>query len=114
MGAATVSGAYLYLLCNLTVQHIRRTIGSEWVSPFTAVGGVVINGNQTTTLNGAKIFNTGIPLIINSGAKLAGANSLTLGGDFINNEAYLPQLAPLLCKWDDEPSYSGFYYNRCR
>jgi hypothetical protein len=42
-------------------------------------GGVVINGNQTTTLNGAKIFNTGIPLIINSGAKLAtGANSLTL------------------------------------
>jgi hypothetical protein len=26
-------------------------------------GWVVINGNQTTTLNGAKIFNTGIPLI---------------------------------------------------
>jgi hypothetical protein len=40
---------------------------------------VVINGNQTTTLNGAKIFNAGIPLIINSEKKLAtGANSLTL------------------------------------
>jgi hypothetical protein len=30
----------------------------------------------------------------------------------LTTEAYLPQLAPLLLKWDDEPSYSGFYYNR--
>jgi hypothetical protein len=63
-----------YTPASATLQYnisAPRTIGSEWVSPFTAVGGVVINGNQTTTLNGAKIFNTGIPLIINSGAKLA-------------------------------------------
>jgi hypothetical protein len=70
-GAATVSGVPTYTPASATLQYniSARTIGSEWVSPFTAVGGVVINGNQTTTLNGAKIFNTGIPLIINSGAK---------------------------------------------
>jgi hypothetical protein len=98
MEGAAVSGCLpiLLLLQPYSTTYAPRTIGSEWVSPFTAVGGVVINGNQTTTLNGAKIFNTGIPLIINSGAKLAGANSLTLGGDFINNRSYLPQLAPLL------------------
>jgi hypothetical protein len=86
-----------YTPASATLQYnisAPRTIGSEWVPLQQWV--VVINGNQTTTLNGAKIFNTGIPLIINSGAKLAsGANSLT-GGDFINNGAYLPQLAPLL------------------
>jgi hypothetical protein len=75
------------------------------------VGGVVINGNQTTTLNGAKIFN-GIPLIINSGAKLAtGANSLTLEVIYNNGAIYL-SWRHCYCKWDDEPSYSGFYYNR--
>jgi hypothetical protein len=53
-GAATVSGCLpILLLLQPYSISAPRTIGSEWVSPFTAVGGV-INGNQTTTLNGAK------------------------------------------------------------
>jgi hypothetical protein len=70
-GAATVSGA-TYTPASATLQYnisAPRTIGSEWVNLYSS--GWSSNGNQTTTLNGAKIFNTGIPLIINSGAKLA-------------------------------------------
>lgn len=74
-----------------------RTIGAEWVTPFAAAGGVVINGSQLTTINGAKVFNAGIPLTINSGAKLgAGANSLTLGGDFINNGGTFTSSGPIV------------------
>jgi hypothetical protein len=66
-----------------------RTVGTEWVTPFTASGGVSINGNQITTLNGNKVFNAGIPLTINTGAILAaGIRSLTLGGNFINNGGF--------------------------
>jgi hypothetical protein len=72
-----------------TLQYniaVARTIGAEWISPFAAAGGVVISGIQTTTMNGAKVFNAGIPLVINNSAKLATGNfSLTLGGNFVNN-----------------------------
>ncbi|WP_310560240.1 T9SS sorting signal type C domain-containing protein [Flavobacterium sp.] len=87
-GTATASAAPTYTAASATLRYnilVARTIGAEWVTPFAAVGGVVISGIQTTTMNVAKVFNVGIPLTINSGAKLATANlSLTLGGDFIN------------------------------
>jgi hypothetical protein len=41
-GAATVSGVPTYTPASATLQYnisAPRTIGSEWVSPFTAVGG---------------------------------------------------------------------------
>lgn len=88
-GTATASASPTYVAATASLQYnisTARAIGAEWVTPFAAAGGVVINGNQTTTMNGAKVFNVGIPLTINSGAKLATGNfSLTLGGDFINN-----------------------------
>ena len=89
-GTATVTAAPTYVNATATLQYnisTAGTVGAEWVTPFSAAGGVVIKGNQLTTINTAKVFNAGIPLTINSGAKLGtGLNlSLTLGGDFINN-----------------------------
>jgi hypothetical protein len=89
-GTATATAPPTYNAASATLKYnilTTRTIGTEWVTPFAAAGGVVINGNQLTTINTAKVFNAGIPLTINSGAKLGtGASlSLTLGGDFINN-----------------------------
>lgn len=99
-GAATVSAAPTYNVASATLQYnisTPRTIGVEWVTPFAAAGGVVISGSQTTTINGAKVFNAGIPLTINSGAKLGtGANSLTLGGDFINNGGTFTSTGPIV------------------
>ncbi len=99
-GTATVSAAPTYVNATATLQYniaVARTIGAEWITPFAAAGGVVINGNQNTTINGAKVFNAGIPLTINSGAKLVtGANSLTLGGDFINNGGTFTSTGPVV------------------
>ncbi len=64
-----------------------RTAGAtEWKTPFTASGGVIIANTGVITMNVAKVFNAGVPLTINSGAALATNNlALTLGGNFINN-----------------------------
>ncbi|WP_165698032.1 T9SS sorting signal type C domain-containing protein [Flavobacterium nackdongense] len=98
-GQAVASAAPTYA-ATATLQYniaVARTIGAEWITPFAAAGGVVINGNQNTTLNGAKVFNAGIPLTINSGAKLlTGANSLSLGGDFINNGGTFTSTGPII------------------
>jgi hypothetical protein len=99
-GTATVSAAPTYIAASATLQYnisTARMIGAEWVTPFAAAGGVVINGSQLTTINGDKVFNAVIPLTINSGAKLgAGANSLTLGGDFINNGGAFTSTGPVV------------------
>ena len=61
--------------------------GPEWVSPFTATGGVVIKNTGQITLSGAKQIgnNTNVALNINSNAKLSTANyGVTFHGDFIN------------------------------
>jgi hypothetical protein len=65
-----------------------RTVSSEWPSPFTASGGVIIGGTGAISLNASKQLgsNTNVPLTISSGATLTpGTNTLTLHGDFINN-----------------------------
>ena len=55
----------------------------EWITPFAATGGVVIANVGVITMGAAKVFNTGVPLTINTGATLTpGANLLTLGGNF--------------------------------
>lgn len=86
---------------NATLQYntaTSRTVSSEeWVSPFTASGGVVIANTGIMIMNSAKVFNASIPLTINSGAALdtksANSYSLTFGGDFINNGGTLTAYA---------------------
>jgi hypothetical protein len=57
----------------------------EWITPFSATGGVVIANNGTITANTAKVFNATAPLILQNGATLAmGGNLLTLNGDLLN------------------------------
>ena len=85
-GTATASIAPTYG-SNATLQYDQTvTAGPEWITPFTATGGVIINSG-TVTLGVAKVFgsNTNVPLTINSGATLTpGAYLLTFDGDFNN------------------------------
>ena len=62
------------------------TAGLEWITPFVATGGVIINSG-TVTLGVAKVIgnNTSVPLKIVSSATLTpGTYLLTFDGDFIN------------------------------
>jgi hypothetical protein len=66
----------------------RTASAEEWITPFAATGGVIIDNTGTITLNSAKVFNSEIPLTINSGSTLSTSGSnyaMTFGGDFINN-----------------------------
>jgi hypothetical protein len=66
----------------------NRTVSTEWPASFTAAGGVIIGGNGTISLNGAKVLgnSTNVPLNIASGARLATFDfSMTFHGDLINN-----------------------------
>jgi len=87
-GTATVSTAPTYGSA-ATLQYntaTARTVGAEWISPFSATGGVTIANAGSITLNSAKIFNTSVPLTVNSGSTLSmSAFLLTLNGDLINN-----------------------------
>ncbi|WP_073352303.1 T9SS sorting signal type C domain-containing protein [Flavobacterium xanthum] len=58
----------------------------EWVTPFAATGGVVIDNIGTVSITSARSFNNGIPLTVNSNGNLALTTSLlTLNGDLGNN-----------------------------
>ncbi|NCI50311.1 hypothetical protein GWC95_10290 [Sediminibacterium roseum] len=87
-GSATASAAPAYgasasLRYNTATP---RTAGVEWITPFAATGGVIIDNTGTISANGNKVFNEGVPLTINTGATFnAGSNDLTFNGDFINN-----------------------------
>jgi len=87
-GQATASAAPTYG-ANATLQYntaVSHTSGNEWVTPFTATGGILVSNTGIITLNAAKTLNTSIPLTIASGASFSTNNwSLTFGGDFINN-----------------------------
>ena len=87
-GTATVSTAPTYNAA-ATLQYntaTARPSGAEWITPFTATGGVLITNTGEITLNEAKSFSSGSPLTINSGASLSlSTYLLTLNGDLINN-----------------------------
>jgi hypothetical protein len=87
-GTATASAAPTYG-SSATLRYntaTSRNAGPEWITPFAATGGVIIDNTGTITLNEAKVFNINIPLTINSGATLATNNfQLTFGGNFVNN-----------------------------
>ncbi|MBL0336096.1 MAG: hypothetical protein IPP73_12540 [Chitinophagaceae bacterium] len=87
-GTATVSASPTYG-SSATLQYntaVSRTAGVEWITPFLASGGVIIDNSGTITLNAAKVFNTSVPLTIMSGSVFSMSTFLlTLGGDFDNN-----------------------------
>jgi fibronectin-binding autotransporter adhesin len=85
-GTSTVTVAPTYGSA-ATLQYDQTvTAGPEWITPFVATGGVIINSG-TVTLGVAKVIgnNTSVPLKIVSGATLTpGTYLLTFNGDFIN------------------------------
>ncbi|MES2371065.1 MAG: hypothetical protein V4557_00705 [Bacteroidota bacterium] len=87
-GSATASAAPTYgpsasLRYNTSSS---RSAGVEWITPFVATGGVIIDNTGTITANGSKVFDPGVPFLINPGATFdAAANDITFNGDFINN-----------------------------
>ena len=92
-GTATVNvstGTVTYG-ANATLEYntgTARSVGTtdEWITPFTASGGVVIANIGRITMTVAKTFNATAPLTVNSSAQLGlGTVLLTLNGNFINN-----------------------------
>jgi hypothetical protein len=66
--------------------NVRTASSEEWISPFTASGGVIINGVNNITLNADKVFGLSSPLTITNIGKLMTNNRvLTFGGDFVIN-----------------------------
>lgn len=91
-GSAVASAVPTYGAgASLRYSATTRTAGAEWLATFAATGGVVIDNASTVTANGNKVFNTSVPLTINSGGTLTtGANDFTFNGDFINNGTWTP------------------------
>jgi len=87
-GTATVSAAPTYGPA-ATLQYntaTSRTAGVEWITPFVASGGVIIANTGTITMNIAKVFNSTVPLTVNSGSSFSMSTYLlTLNGNFVNN-----------------------------
>ncbi len=90
-GSATISAAPVYGI-NATLKYnttIARTAGKEWLSTFSAAGGVIVGNTGEITMNSAKILSCGIPLTVLSGATLITNNfDLTLGGNLIQNGTF--------------------------
>ena len=95
-GTATIvatSGAVTYGSA-ATLQYntatSRTSSSEEWITPFTASGGVIIANTGTITLDASKTFSSNAPLTINSGATLnpgatsantiSGGSTLTVNG----------------------------------
>ncbi|MBG6110853.1 hypothetical protein IWX84_001735 [Flavobacterium sp. CG_9.10] len=77
-GTATVSAAPTYgpaakLQYNTTTPRLSSF---EWITPFTATGGVRVISTGTITANSAKIFNASVPLTVGNGTN----GSLDNGG----------------------------------
>jgi len=99
--AVTVTTGVVTYGPSATLQYdttnIRNASSEEWVSPFTASGGIVVNGSNVITLNADKVLGLSCPLTITSTGKLAASTrSLTLGGDFINNGGTFTSTGPVV------------------
>jgi len=81
----------------------------EWITPFAATGGVIISNSGAITLNSAKVFNTSVPLTINSGATLNTNNdAVTFGGNFINNGTFIANASAITITGNVAQSIDGF------
>jgi len=84
-GTATIklTSGFLIYGTNATLQYNSTnssTTSAEWISPFSATGGVVIaNTMGSIKMDRAKIFNDSVPFTIKSGATL---NALTYSNTF--------------------------------
>ncbi|NVO21348.1 MAG: autotransporter-associated beta strand repeat-containing protein, partial [Bacteroidetes bacterium] len=90
-GTATASAAPTYGSA-ATLQYNTATSRSssfEWVTPFTATGGIIIANTGTITMAAVKVLSANVPLTINSGASFnTSTNLLTLGGNFSNSGTF--------------------------
>jgi Domain of unknown function DUF11 len=87
----------------------RTSSAEEWITPFAATGGVIITNTGAITIDGAKVFNAGVPLTINSGATLTtNNNNLTFGGDFVNNGTLNGGSASITITGNSAQNISGF------
>jgi hypothetical protein len=96
-GTATVTvttGVVTYG-ANATLRYYtataRTSSSEEWITPFAATGGVLIDSTGTITLDAAKVLNASVPLTIDNGATLStGANNynITIGGNWTNNGTF--------------------------
>ncbi|MBK7710039.1 MAG: putative Ig domain-containing protein [Bacteroidales bacterium] len=88
--------------------------GVEWITPFTATGGVVIANTGAITLNEPKVFNASVPLTINSGATLntdvTNNYGLTLGGNFviISGGSFTANASPVTISGTANQNIAGF------
>lgn len=87
-GTATISAAPTYGSA-ATLQYntsSAKTAGAEWITSFSASGGIIIGNTGVITMNSVETLNSTAALTINSGATLAMSTFLlTLNGDLINN-----------------------------
>ena len=89
-GTVTVTTGVVTYGTNATLQYNKSeaytATTKEWISPFIATGGIIIENSGAITTPGAVRIgnNTSVPLNINGGTLTPGANRITLHGDFIN------------------------------
>lgn len=81
----TVTTGVVTYGANATLQYntatSRTASSAEWVTPFTATGGVIIANTGAIAPNAAKVFNTSTSLTINNGATLnEAAIQVTMSG----------------------------------
>jgi hypothetical protein len=110
-GSATASAAPTYGSA-ATLRYntdISRTAGVEWISPFSATGGVIIDNTGTITANGNKTFDSGVPFTINTGATFdALANDLTFNGDFVCDGTWTPSSGNVIIAGTAAQNIGGF------
>jgi hypothetical protein len=109
-GSAVASAAPTYGTgATLRYSATSRTAGAEWLATFAATGGVIIDNSSTVTANGNKVFNTGVPLTINSGSTLTtGSNDFTFSGDFINAGTWTPSTGDVTIAGGVAQNIGGF------
>lgn len=70
-GTATAAGTFTYG-STATLRYntsVNRVVTSEWITPFTSSGGVVVTNTATISLNASKTM-TNSPITVNAGATL--------------------------------------------
>ncbi|WP_281336950.1 T9SS sorting signal type C domain-containing protein [Flavobacterium eburneipallidum] len=100
---------------NATLQYdtsaARIITSEEWISPFNASGGVLINGTNNITLNTAKVFGLNSPLTITGTGKLVTNNlGLTFGGNFVidSGGTFMAGSSPIVITNTGTQNIAGF------